>query len=154
MSRLITQLKGMQRGKYYTLAAETCKDIRWWYLFLPQFKGTGILWMLEVEEINSELATDACLIGAGGVRHDQFYCVKFPQSVLMMEPTPSIAHLELWAIIVAVKLWVGGRDLWQNSQNKNRQRSSVKDHQHGPIQGSCTSMTIKRVGVVIIQITM
>ena len=57
-------------------------------------------------EIDLELAMDACLKAAGGVRNSECFSVKFPEAV---KNECKITHLELWAIILAVKMW--GREL-------------------------------------------
>ena len=106
VSRLLLELKAMQRGKYYHLNDQAKKDIKWWYLFLPGFEGTSIMWLVEKEDVDGEIATDACLSGAGGISHNQYYRKQFPKWV---KQNTQIAHLEMWAIIIAVKLW--GKDM-------------------------------------------
>ena len=103
VSRLLSNLKGMSRGRTYKLSNEARKDIKWWTLFLPGYNGTSIMWYLNVAEINKEFATDACLIGAGGVAGNQYYSVRFPEHLRRKEV--NIVHLELWAIIIAIRLW-------------------------------------------------
>ena len=103
VSRLLNEMKKMKRDKYYHVNKELRKDIKWWYLFLPGYKGTSIMWLLEVETIDSELATDACLLGAGAIRNQQYFHTKFPDWFVTDEMR--IPHFELWAIIMAVRLW-------------------------------------------------
>ena len=67
VSRLLSELRGMERGKWYHIGSKTRKDIRWWYLFIPQFEGTCIMWWLDKLEVGGEMAMDACLIVAGWV---------------------------------------------------------------------------------------
>ena len=49
------------------------------------------------------LTTDACLDAAGGVCRQQFFHSRFPQNI--KDEFPNIAHRELIAVILAVKLW-------------------------------------------------
>ena len=77
ISRLLMEMKQMKRDKFYPMSAEVRKDIKWWYLFLPGFKGTLILWLLDVEQIDQEFATDACMVAAGGVSGDTYFRCKF-----------------------------------------------------------------------------
>ena len=61
LSCLLSELKSMRRDRVYRINAELRKDLRWWYLFLPTFKGEGILWLQDVMEVDSKMAIDACL---------------------------------------------------------------------------------------------
>ena len=74
-------------------------------MFLPGFQGTAVMWLVDSVEINREFSTDACMIGAGGITEGEFFRVRFPPVILTKYT--QIAHLELWSIIVAVKLWGG-----------------------------------------------
>ena len=105
VSRLLNTLRGMNRNQWYVLCDEMRKDIRWWYLFLPKFSGTGILWLLEVEVIDSELAMDLCLLTAGGVHRDQYFRVRFPDYMIKQGSPLKITHFKLWAVIIAIKAW-------------------------------------------------
>ena len=103
VSRMLQELKAMKRGRMYKVNTELRKDIKWWYLFLPGFQGTGIMWLIDVFEIDAEMSVDSCMVGAGGVCGKEFYRVKFPAKVLT--PEVRITHLELWAVILAVHIW-------------------------------------------------
>ena len=100
VSCLLTQLKGMSRGKYYPLAEETRKDVKWWYLFLPGYSGTSIMWMVDCVKIDGEMAMDSCLKGTGGWCGNEVFSERFPK-----REYKHITHLELWAVILSVKLW-------------------------------------------------
>ena len=103
VSHLLNELRGMTRGKQYQITQQMRKDIEWWRLYLPEFKGTAIMWSLEEEKIDHEFATDACLVAAGGVRDNQYFRCRFPQWILDLPV--NIAHLELWAVVIALKMW-------------------------------------------------
>ena len=101
--RLLGEMKRMSRGKTYFMNEEVRLDTKWWYLFLPQFQGTEILWLLDTAKIDEEFAVDACLVRAGGVRGNEVFTVLFPDHKTQSDE--NITHLELWSIIVALKLW-------------------------------------------------
>ena len=103
VSRLLNYMKTMDRNKNYKITEEIRKDIKWWYTFLPQFEGTSILWLLDVEEIDRELAVDACMVAAGGVCENEYYRTRFPDRIC--NEGIAITHLEMWAVIIAVNLW-------------------------------------------------
>ena len=103
ISRLLNDMKGMNRCKYYTLSECVRSDIWWWYLFLPNFGGTSVMWLTDSVELDSEMAVDACLIGAGGVSKKEYFRVAFP--VHPRESHIKITHLELWAVIVGIRVW-------------------------------------------------
>ena len=103
MSRLLNELKAMKRDTQYVLTPEVRKDIMWWYLMVPKFDGTAIMWLIDEETIDQEMATDSCLIGAGGVHGQEYYRVQFRAH--LQERGYQIAHWELLAIILDVRLW-------------------------------------------------
>ena len=103
VSRLLEELKGMDRTKYYSLSDTARQDIRWWYNFIPSFNGTAILWLLDIEKVDAEISMDASLRGVGGVSGKEYYRVMFPPEFEKMGL--KITHLELWAVIIAVRLW-------------------------------------------------
>ena len=102
VTRLLAEMRKMDRNRYYRINDEMRKDIKWWYLFLPKYGGTSIMWMLEKEQVDAELSTDACMKGAGAIAGNEVYKVSFPVKVTN---NAHITHLELWAIIIAIKVW-------------------------------------------------
>ena len=102
VSRLLEELKEMKRGGSYILNNQARKDIQWWYEFKTQYEGTSIKWLLEVEQVDSEFAVDASLIAAGGVSGNDFFRITFPDH---LKNKCKITHYELWAVLIAVKLW-------------------------------------------------
>ena len=105
ISRLLNWLRTMHsRVQKYEVPYEARRDIRWWYLFLPKYNGTSILWYLNVVEVDSKLATDSCLFGCGGISEGQFYRARFPKELQECNQN-NIAVLEMYAILVGLKLW-------------------------------------------------
>ena len=105
MSRILMFLRQMQ-GKRCEVTKELKQDIMWWLKYLPQFNGTNILWMLQITEPDSEVASDACMVGMGAVCGNEYVKCEFPGKI---RKECTIAHLEMWAIIVMLKTW--GRQL-------------------------------------------
>ena len=103
ISRMLMEMKAMCRGKYYKINQELRKDIKWWYLFLPGFNGTCIMWLLDVAEVDSEFAVDACMVGSGGISAQEYFRTEFPREFRNQEH--KITHLELWSVIIAVRIW-------------------------------------------------
>ena len=103
VSRLLQLMKGMDRVQTYEVSNEARKDIKWWALFLPQYSGTSVMWMLDCQKVDEELAVDACLQGAGGVSANQYYRLRFPKRIL--QRNYSIVHLEMWAVIIGIRAW-------------------------------------------------
>ena len=66
MSCLLNWLKTMKRGKYYKIPQEARQDIKWWYMYLPKYNGTSMLWYLHKEDSRAIIATDASFSGCGG----------------------------------------------------------------------------------------
>ena len=62
------------------------------------------MWMTQHQVVNEFLSTDACLVGIGGLCGNKFFHCDIPKFVLEMDNV-NIAHFEMWAIIVALKLW-------------------------------------------------
>ena len=101
-SRLIQEMKGLPRYGEWDISDNARLDIKWWYKFLPTFKGESVMWLINTIEPSRTLATDACLQAAGAVYDRECFTVTFPQT---FRSEYSITHLELWAIIIAVRLW-------------------------------------------------
>ena len=93
----------MDRDKEYHLNQQARMDIKWWYDFIPQFDGTAVMWLIDVEEMDSEMAVDACMRGTGGISPKNYFHAPFPNC--FAEQGLKITHLELWSVIVAVKVW-------------------------------------------------
>ena len=82
------------------------KDLLWWRHFLDKYNGASMMWLVQKTVVNELIATDACLVGAGGFSEGDYYKIKFPTWVLNNPEGPVyIAHLEMLAIIIAVRLW-------------------------------------------------
>ena len=63
----------------------------------------SILWLVDSVVVDGDMAMDSCMMVAGGWSGDQVFLVKFPRYVC--KKFAHITHLELWAVIIAVKVW-------------------------------------------------
>ena len=104
ISRMLNALRDFSRKEVKQVDSELRRDVRWWYIFLPRFNGTCIMWHLEIPIENTLLATDSSLHGGGGITSDEYFRIRYP-AWLLNNVRYNIAHLEMYAIIVALKLW-------------------------------------------------
>ena len=99
---------------------EMDKDIKWWLEFLPQYSGVSTLWLHDMKQYNTTLASDASMIGAGATFNHQYFHHRFSQEIL--QQTNTIAQLETFAVLIAVKLWceeLSGRVVRFYTDNQN-----------------------------------
>ena len=78
-------------------------DIHWWLRFIRVYKGISIISTSAWSSPDDIFATDACLSGCGGLTRHKFFHTEFPREVT--DKFPSIHHLEVLAILLAVRLW-------------------------------------------------
>lgn len=104
LNRLLNCLRRMRRRVRYRLPPQAAADLQWWRTYLPLFPSRSLMWLEQFQDRDQVLASDACMVGAGGIwkQGKQYYRCLFPDHVLQ---GASICHLELWALIVALKLW-------------------------------------------------
>ena len=94
----------MVRGKTYEIPREARKDIAWWEKFIPTYNSQSILWYLNMESVDTVMATDSSLKGCGGCTGSEYYRARFPLHIEIMAQE-NIAILEMWAILIAIKIW-------------------------------------------------
>ena len=104
ISRLFNKIPKMSRNTMYLVDETMKKDLHWWRRFLPQYSRISMMWLEQLMEPDSMFATDACLTGIGGKCSDSFYHTQIPQWILDI-PVIQIAHLELIAVMIGLKLW-------------------------------------------------
>ena len=86
------------------MAEEVRKDLQWWTCYLDKCNGASIMWMNHRLTVDEIIVTDACLQGIGGFCQGRYFHATIPEWISSLEDL-HIAHLELWAIVVAVQLW-------------------------------------------------
>ena len=119
VSRLLTFLTTMKRGCWYTITEAARLDIKWWWDYLPYFNTVNILWMEQVTKADVIVATDASMKGAGGVTDTEYFRFDFPDWILVEDR--NIAHLEMLAALVGLKLWIlkcKGKRIHMNCDNQ------------------------------------
>ena len=106
ISRMLDRIRNIPGRDSLVLVGDSFrKDLQWWNRFLDQYNGISIiseqLWSCP----DCVVATDACMIGAGGINHDQgeYFHHRFSQEIISM--AGHISALEMLAIMVATKLW-------------------------------------------------
>lgn len=85
----------------YRVPLQARKDVFWWQEALIEFNGKTAMWYEETE-VDTLIANDACLQACAGVHQCEYYRVRFPAHIT---EGASIAILELWALIISIKLW-------------------------------------------------
>ena len=117
LSRLIQWIRGMDRRKAYPIPVKARKDIAWWGRCAHQYNGVSLIWLHREPEMDSVIATDACLVGYGGTYRNQYFRARFPEHLR----NKNIALLEILAVIVALKIWgkhLGGCYFWIHVDNE------------------------------------
>ena len=117
LSRLIQWIRGMNRKASYTIPLEARKDITWWARFIQQYNGVSILWLVKEPGTDAVIQTDACPRGYGGIFGQQYFRGKFPSHLA----NKNIAILEIWAVMVALKIWgphLTGKYFWIHVDNE------------------------------------
>ena len=102
MARLLNTLRGMPREDVSNVDEQLLKDIEWWRVYLPLYNGVSILWPVCEVEPNKWISTDACLTGIGGTFGK---CRYFRYRLPPQWRGKNIAYLEMWAVIVTLKVW-------------------------------------------------
>ena len=114
---MLELLRNNYNKKNIWLTDEFRKDTKWWQNYLTTFDGVGIMWMNHVKQPDEVAASDACLIGMGAVSGKEYLKLEFPKEW----KHKNIASLELLAVIVMVKQWIGkfiGKSVLFNMDNQ------------------------------------
>ena len=117
LSRLIQWISTMNRKGQYPIPQEARKDIAWWGRFAHQFNGTSLIWLIKEPGTDTVLQTDACLRGYGGTCGQEYFRGRFPKYM----QGRNIAILEMWAVMVGLKLWaekLKGKYFWIHVDNE------------------------------------
>ena len=104
IARILILLRKIHFNHHHVnLTAEFRKDIAWWRRFLRAYNGVSMISTAQWSSPGAMFPTDACLTGCGGLCGDQYVHAVFPSYVV--QQTLDINCLELFTIIVALKLW-------------------------------------------------
>lgn len=61
-----------------------------------------MMWYEQFDTPDLVLATDSCMVGAGGTCGTNYFCATYPEFILQ---DTTICHLELWALIIGLKVF-------------------------------------------------
>jgi len=104
LSRLINQLSKLQsQNHFFKINAQFRKDLLWWQACIAAFNGVSFIPDMGWSAPDLKMSTDACLTGIGGWVPGQFFSTPLPKSVLSCQYHINV--LELWAIVIGIKLW-------------------------------------------------
>ena len=117
LSRLIQWIRTMDRRYEYSIPQEARKDIAWWARFIEEYNGVALMWLVKEPGQDTIVQTDACLTGYGGICGQQYFRAQFP----VKDQNRNIAVLEMWAVMVALKIWakeLKGKYFWIQVDNE------------------------------------
>ena len=117
LSRLIHWIRGMDRNQEHKIPPEARKDIAWWGQCSMAHNGVSLIWLHKNPWVDKVIATDACLEGYGGTMDAQYFRGRFPAHLR----GKNIAHLEMLAVLVALKIWgpeLTGKYFWIHVDNE------------------------------------
>ena len=117
IAKLLQWLRTMKRGQKYPIPKEARKDLAWWGRCLEQYNGISIFWLSRIPGIDNIIASDACPKGFGAICGDQYFHGSFPPEMR----SRNIAHLEMLAVLVAIRVWtevVKGTYFWIHVDNE------------------------------------
>ena len=117
LGRLIQWIRTMDRTTLYSIPLEARKDIAWWGRCAYQHNGISLMWLISEPGTDVILQTDACKRGYGGLCGQQYFRGRFPKEV----QNSNIAILEIWAVMVALRIWVSrlaGKYFWIHVDNE------------------------------------
>jgi hypothetical protein len=103
ISRLLEFLRSFKDDGTRVLSEEFIKDVAWWSKFLVEYNGISMMPLEDWSQPDEILASDACLVGAGGWFNGKFFHCKFPEFI--QAQGLHINALELLTVIVCAKLW-------------------------------------------------
>ena len=117
LNRLIEWIRHMDRRQQYHIPVDAWKDIAWWSRFAQNYNGVSLLWLIKEPSTDLILQTDACPKGYGGICRQEYFRGRFPKHL----QSKNIAVLEIWAVMIGVKLWANqlkGKYLWIHVDNE------------------------------------
>ena len=104
MTRLLDQLREVQRKSRFTVSEWMLADVSWWALALQQFNGKSFCPLQFWEAPDTTVACDATPVACGGLSGDHYFHIKFPASV--MATATHISAKEILAVVVTLKVFI------------------------------------------------
>ncbi len=148
VNRLLTFLRGMPHLGKRDLSDEARLDIKWWHDYLPE--STGVT-MLQLHTVLPEalFETDSMLHWARGVRGNEYFTIRYPESVTRMDP--HFVVLEMWAVVIALKVWkdhLGGSALRVKCDNV----ATLHAINSGSMHSSAMAAVLREISYVLSRI--
>ena len=104
MARLLNNLRSLSKSRSsHPISEDMRADISWWSSFLPLFNGVSLIKASSGDFSDFHFATDASLTGGGAICLDECFHFQFSSDILRR--ASHISSLELYTIVVAVRLW-------------------------------------------------
>jgi len=103
ISRMLEFLRGYKDESSRVVSDEFLQDVKWWSKFVVQYNGVSMMPMSDWSNPDEILASDACLVGAGGWFNGKYFHCSFPEFI--QSQSLHINALELLTVIVCFKLW-------------------------------------------------
>ena len=103
VSRLLNLLRDISGDERVALSEEAWADIQWFHTYLHEYNGVSLIPETSWSKPDERLATDARLVGCGGVCGNEYFYAHFPEQT--REEAKHISALEMLTIVVAVKNW-------------------------------------------------
>ena len=103
VSGLLNLLRDISGDERVALSEEARADIRWFHTYLHEYNGVSLIPEASWSKPDERLATDACLVGCGGVCGNEYLYADFPEQT--REEAKHISALEMLTIMAAVKNW-------------------------------------------------
>ena len=107
----------MDRRYQYAIPLEAKKDIAWWARFIQEHNGVSLIWLVSEPQTDALIQTDTSSKGYGGICGKEYFRGRFPGP----HRGKNIAILEMWAVMVALKLWgpkLRGKYFWIHVDNE------------------------------------
>ena len=101
VNRILATFRNNFTARKIELSREFHQDLNWFLTFLPSFNGTSKIFRNPIPA-NNQLFIDACLTGVGGIWGRRVYAAPIPH---FQKFQPSITHLEMPDLVVALRLW-------------------------------------------------
>ena len=121
INRLYDHISVMQEDIQYVITQDIKLDLSWWRRFMQVHNGVSIMWLKQRTQLGEMMTTDSCMVGAGGFCQGEYFHVKYPESVFKLATKVHIVHLEMLAVLVALRVWkdkVAGTSFVLGSDNE------------------------------------
>lgn len=103
INRILRFLRTFGKREVRKIPRSAIRDIKWFNIFLSEFNGVSLIPAMEWGEPDMVIATDASLVGCGGVCGVEYFHSVFPPEIA--DKRCHISELEMLTVAAGVKLW-------------------------------------------------